>query len=403
MIAMPRNQFVMERRRTVGRRSMHRPLTLAATALAFSLAACATGQAASSQQPAQQPAARPRPERQRVVMDSARARELYVSKKPADLPTCRCERDMQEKRATDSTFAARSKGVMEFRKVTYKSRVDGLEIPAYVFAPIEKRGARGHAAMVWVHGGVHSDMTADYFPFIREAVERGYVIITPDYRGSTGYGEAFYKAIDYGGKEIDDVVSAVDYLATLPYVDATRLGIMGWSHGGFITAHVLFRGDEQPFKGGAAIVPVTNLVFRLSYKGPGYQRSYAAQEGIQGLPFENREEYIRRSPVFHAANLKVPILVHVATNDTDVDFVEDQQMVYTLRALKPDLAETKIYVDPAPGPHGGGHSFSRRVNPVTLEREDSPAQIDSWNRTWAFFERTLHPERGATSTGGAGK
>ena len=92
-------------------------------------------------------------------MDSARARELYVSKNPADLPTCRCERDIARKRATDSTFAARSKGVMEFRKVTYKSRVDGLEIPAYLFAPIEKRGPKGHAAMVWVHGGVHSDMT----------------------------------------------------------------------------------------------------------------------------------------------------------------------------------------------------------------------------------------------------
>ncbi|HEY9427686.1 MAG TPA: alpha/beta fold hydrolase [Gemmatimonadaceae bacterium] len=393
-------------------------VALVAASLVLSLAACATGQTATSQQPAsQEPAAqqpanaeqpanaqqRQRRQRQPIVMDSARARELYASKDPADMPTCRCERDMREKRATDSVFAARSEGVMEFRKVTYKSRIDGLEIPAYLFAPLAKRGPKGHAAMVWVHGGVHSNMTEDYLPFIREAVERGYVVITPDYRGSTGYGEAFYKAIDYGGKEIDDVVSAVDYLATLPYVDTTRLGIMGWSHGGFITAHVLFRGADQPFKSGAAIVPVTNLVFRLSYKGPGYQRSYSTQVGIQGLPFEKREEYIKRSPVFHAANLQVPILVHVATNDTDVDFVEDQQMVYTLRALKPELAETKIYVDPAPGPHGGGHSFSRRVNPVTLEREDSPAQIDSWNRTWAFFERTLHPEQGAVSANGAQK
>ncbi len=385
--------------------AMRRARALIATAVALPLAACATGQSTTSQQPTAQPrttaqgaAARPQRQRQRVVMDTTRARQLYVSKNPADLPTCRCDRDMAVKHATDSIFAARSQGVMEFRKVTYKSRVDGMEIPAYLFAPLQKRGAKGHAAMVWVHGGVHSDMKEDYFPFIREAVQRGYVIITPDYRGSTGYGEAFYKAIDYGGKEIDDVISAVDYLATLPYVDTARLGIMGWSHGGFITAHTLFRGDDQPFRSGAAIVPVTNLVFRLSYKGPGYQRSYAAQEGIQGLPFENREEYIKRSPVFHAANLKVPILVHVATNDTDVDFVEDQQMVYTLRALKPDLAETKIYVDPAPGAHGGGHSFSRRVNPVTLEREDSPAQIDSWNLTWAFFERTLHPEQGAAGS-----
>jgi dipeptidyl aminopeptidase/acylaminoacyl peptidase len=244
--------------------------------------------------------------------------------------------------------------------------------------------------MVWVHGGVHGDWGTTMFPFVREAVQRGYVVITPDYRGSTGHGAAHYEAIDYGGKEVDDAISAVDYLQTLPYVDMNRLGMMGWSHGGFITAHALFR-DQHPFKAGAAIVPATNLIFRLSYKGPGYQEEFSTQTGIQGLPFEKREEYVKRSPVFHAANLKVPILVHVATNDEDVNFVEDQQMVYTLRALKPDLAETKIYVNPAPWGESVGHAFSRRVDPVTLERVDSPAQIDSWNRTWTFFEWNLQP------------
>jgi dipeptidyl aminopeptidase/acylaminoacyl peptidase len=331
-----------------------------------------------------------RPPRQVVPMDTARARLLYVSNRPADLPKGNYEQQLAQKRRTDSIFTARSAGVMEFRKVTYPSRVDGMTIPAYVFAPLQKRGTGGHPAMVWVHGGVHGDMDELYLPFIREAVQRGYVIVTPDYRGSTGHGKAHYEAIDYGGKEIDDVISAVDFLKTLPYVDMNRLGLMGWSHGGFITAHTLFR-DDNPFKAGAAIVPVTNLVFRLSYKGPGYQRSYAAEEGIQGLPFEKREEYIRRSPVFHASNLKVPILVHVATNDEDVNFVEDQQMVYTLRALKPDLAETKIYENPAPWGPSVGHAFSRRVDPVTLERVDSPAQIDSWNRTWTFFEWNLRP------------
>lgn len=325
-----------------------------------------------------------------MPIDEARARELYVSKRYEDLPTCNCERDLANQTRIDETYAARSQGVMDYAKVRYVSPIDGLEIQAHLFAPLQKRGARGHAAMVWVHGGVHGSWGTNMLPFVREAVERGYVIIAPDYRGSTGYGEAFYKKIDYGGKEIDDVVAAYDHLKTLSYVDPDRVGIMGWSHGGFITAHALFR-ESHPFKAGAAMVPVTNLVFRLSYKGPRYQRSFAAEEGIQGLPFERREEYIRRSPVFHAANLAVPILVHVATNDTDVDFVENQQMVYTLRALKPDLAETKIYVDPVPGPASGGHTFNRRVDPKTLERDDSPDQIDSWNRTWAFFERTLRP------------
>ena len=81
------------------------------------------------------------------------------------------------------------------------------------------------------------------------------------------------------------------------------------------------------------MVPVTNLVFRLSYKGPSYQRRFADEEArSQGLPFEKRDEYIKRSPVFHVDKLKVPLLVHVATNDTDVNFVENQQIVDALRS-----------------------------------------------------------------------
>jgi len=326
-----------------------------------------------------------------VITDTGRARSLFVSKDPKDLRGCGegCAAQMTTKRRADSAYASRAKGNYEFQKVKYKSRVDGMEIPAYLFSPLVKNPQK-HAALVWVHGGVHGDWGISMWPFVKEAVQRGYVVITPDYRGSTGYGDAHYKAIDYGGKEVDDVVSAVDYLKTLNYVDMDRLGIMGWSHGGFITAHNLFR-DPQPFRAGAAIVPVTNLIFRLSDHGPGYQRDYAAEEGIQGLPYENVAEYIKRSPVFHAENLKVPILVHVATNDCDVFFREDQQMVYTLRALKPDLAETKIYVNPPQGSGGCGHTFSRRVNADASERDDSPEQIDSWNRTWTFFEWNLRP------------
>jgi dipeptidyl aminopeptidase/acylaminoacyl peptidase len=94
-----------------------------------------------------------------------------------------------------------------------------------------KRGNRGHAALVWVHGGVHGNWDNRLWPFVKEAVDRGYVVICPDYRGSTDYGEAFHNEIDYGGYEIDDVLSAVDFLKALSHVDPDRLGIIGWSHG----------------------------------------------------------------------------------------------------------------------------------------------------------------------------
>jgi dipeptidyl aminopeptidase/acylaminoacyl peptidase len=333
-------------------------------------------------------------------MDSLRARQLYVSRETADLRGCQpaqCQRDMDRKKTNDSIWVAHAPGNYEMQKVKYKSRPDGLEIPAYVYSPIDK-GRSKHAAMVWVHQGLHGDWDLDVFPWVIEAVKKGYVIIAPDYRGSTGFGDEWMRMIDYGGKEVDDVLSAVDYLATLPYVDMKRLGIMGWSHGGFITSHILFR-DDNPFKAGAAIVPVTNLVFRLMDHGPSYAREYAAEDGIHGMPWEQNcgpkrdqpciDIYLDRSPVFHAENLKVPMLVHVATNHCDVYVRENQQMVNTLRALKPNLAETKIYKDPPPGRAGCGHTFSRRVNPQTLERDDSPEQADSWNRTWAFFAKNL--------------
>lgn len=326
-----------------------------------------------------------------VKMDSARAVQLYVSNRHEDHPQANFAQQIAGKARTDSIFAARSQGVMKFEKTSYKSRIDGLEIPAYVFSPLAPRGPRAHAAMVWVHGGVHGNWDTQYLPFIIEAVQRGYVIVAPDYRGSTGYGAGLYNAIDYGGKEVDDVEDAVDLLGQRPEVDPARIGIMGWSHGGFIAAHLLMRGSRSRFVAGAAIVPVTNLVFRLSYKGPGYQRSFSTQQELLGLPFEKRDEYIRRSPYYHVDSLQRPILVHVATNDTDVDFVEARPLVDALIARKSDLAETRIYVDPTPGPASGGHTFSRRVNRESMLREDSPEQVDSWNRTWAFFERWLKP------------
>jgi len=327
-----------------------------------------------------------------VITDTARARALFVSKDPADLAGCgaNCDRDIKSRMATDSAYEARAKGVVEFKKVTYKSRADGLEIPAYMFAPLVKNPA-GHAALVWVHGGVHSSWGLGMWPFVREAVQKGYVVITPNYRGSTGYGNDFHRKIDYGGMEVDDVYSSIDYLKTQSYVDMDRLGMMGWSHGGFITSLNLTR-EGQPFRAGVAMVPVTNLIFRLSDHGPGYQRDYAAEEGIKGLPFENVPEYIRRSPTFHFDKLNVPLLAHVATNDCDVYFRENQQFIYTLRALKPDLSETKIYVNPPQGGGGCGHTFNRRVNASSTERDDTPEQIDSWNRVWTFFEWNLRPK-----------
>jgi dipeptidyl aminopeptidase/acylaminoacyl peptidase len=325
------------------------------------------------------------------VMDSVRLRQLYVSNDHKDLPRGNFAAQITAKNRTDSIWFARFKGVLEVQKVTYVSRADGMIIPAYVFSPLNKRGNNGHAAMIWVHQGIHANWDESLLPFVKEAVaDRGYVLITPEYRGSTGFGEAHYMAQDYGGKEVVDCISAMDFLRTLPYVDMNRVGMMGWSHGGYITM-LNATSPGHGLKAAASLVPVTDLFFRLSLKGPSYVQNFSAMKEMGAMPFENREEYIKRSPLYQVEKLDIPMLVHVSTNDLDVNYVEDQNMVWKLRALKPELAETKIYVDP-PGWGGSvGHAFDRRVDPVTLERLDTPEQIDSWNRIWQFFDWNLRP------------
>jgi dipeptidyl aminopeptidase/acylaminoacyl peptidase len=325
--------------------------------------------------------------RERARADIDRAARLYVSNRHEDHSTdVDFERAIAGKRRTDSIYDVVTRGVVDYRKITYRSKVGDLDVPAYVYQPLEKRGPRGHAALIMVHGGVHGNWGESSWPWVRDAIERGYVVIAPDYRGSTGYGKAHHDAIDYGGYEVDDVMTAYDWLVqNLPHVDPERVAIMGWSHGGYISLLAAAR-ENQPFKATVGIVPVTNLIFRLSFKGPSYQHSFSTQQRIGGLPFEEREIYKARSPFYQVDRIRVPILVHVATNDTDVNFEEAEMLIHKLRSVKPELAETKIYVDPP-----GGHGFSRRVNPRTLEPEHTPEQRDSWNRVWAFLEWSLRP------------
>jgi dienelactone hydrolase len=317
-------------------------------------------------------------------LDEIRARDAAAGGQPA---TSRYERDIQRKQQNDEEIRKLTAGVVNFKKITYRSSVGDLDIPAYLFLPLKPRGPKGHPALVWVHGGVSSAFTPDYVVFIKQAVARGYIVIAPEYRGGTGYGQTFSEAIDYGGYEIDDTLTAADYLkANVPQVDPDRIGMIGWSHGGYITLFSLIRDQGQTFKCAYAGVPVTNLVFRLSYKGPRYAANFIKSKRIGGAPHEKREIYIERSPVYQVDKIKVPVLVHVATNDTDVNFVEDQFMIYALKYHLPQLADTKIYVDPP-----GEHHFDRLVNKDNTAPQNTPAQRDSWNRIWTFLEGNLKP------------
>ena len=297
------------------------------------------------------------------------------------------DRMVRDQAETDRRWREASAGAMRFEKISYRSRAGDLEIPAFVFLPLDAAAPGSRPALVWIHENIRGHLYEHYIPFVREAASRGYVVIAPEYRGSIGYGQAFYDAIDYGGAEVDDVVTAVEVLKTrYPEADAARVGVIGWSHGGMIA---LLGAARNPgtFKAVAAIVPVTNLFHRLAWKGEAGQRQLIdPQNRFGGSPSENRDVYRDRSPLFQIEKLQNPVLVHVADNDMDVTIEESMQLVDALRARQPDLADTRVYRSPP-----GGHTFDRQVDPATLEPVGTPEQRDSWTRVWAFFSRVLSP------------
>jgi dipeptidyl aminopeptidase/acylaminoacyl peptidase len=304
------------------------------------------------------------------------------------------DRMLQQQAETDKTWRAASAGFMQMEKITYRSKVGDMDIPAFVFQPLTVRGAKGHPAIVWVHENIRGHLYEHYIPYIREATAKGYIVIAPEYRGSIGYGKEFYDAIDYGGNEVDDVVTAADELkARYPQVDPSRIGIIGWSHGGMITLLSILRNTTM-FKAAVAMVPVTNLFQRLAWKGvERQQRAIDPQNRYGGLPFERREVYKERSPIYAVDKLQIPLYVAVTKNDEDVNIEEAMQLVDALRSRKPTLAETKVYENPP-----GGHTFDRRVEPGSWQPENTREQRDSWNRVWTFLDWNLDPFHGESPT-----
>ncbi len=232
---------------------------------------------------------------------------------------------------------------------------------SYVFVPRRAEPLGKRPLVLLPHGGVHGDFDTYYTHVVRELLEEGYVVVAPEYRGSTGYGREYWEAIDYGGLEVDDVVAARDWaVAALDGVDPARVGILGWSHGGLISLMASFFHPEK-FQAAYAGVPVSDLVARMGYSTDSYRRLFSAPYHVGKTANEAVDEYRRRSPVTHVAKLRIPLLVHTSTNDRDVNVVEVQSLIAALKAAGKDF-EHKVYED-APG----GHSFNRMDHPLARE------------------------------------
>jgi dipeptidyl aminopeptidase/acylaminoacyl peptidase len=252
-------------------------------------------------------------------------------------------------------------------------------IHAMTFIPKQLDRTRKQPLIVFAHQGIHSDFGRDYeYSAVKELVQQGYSVIGPDYRGSTGYGNGFYNEIDYGGLEVEDVYQARQWmLDNYDFLDPKRVGIMGWSHGGFITLmNILLHPGV--YTAAYAGVPVTDLVLRLGYHDAAYQAIFSAPTHIGKTVSGDLQEYLKRSPITYVDKLDTPLLIHGNTNDEDVNVIEVQRFVTALKAAGKKF-EYKIYEN-APG----GHEFGRL---------DTKIAKDSRHDVYKFLAQYLQPER----------
>ena len=245
---------------------------------------------------------------------------------------------------------------------TAKGAGNPVKFWTYVFFPNDLDVDKKYPLIVLPHGGVHSDFTTYYSHIVRELVSQGYVIVAPEYRGSTGYGRSHYEKIDYGGLETEDVYYSRNFmLENYDFIDKNRVGILGWSHGGLITLMNIFDHPDD-YQVAFAGVPVSDLIARMGYHTQGYRDLYEAEYHIGKSANDNVQEYRRRSPAWNTHKFDgTPLLIHTNTNDDDVNVLEVEHLIKSLKAEGKPF-EYEIFEDLP-----GGHSFDRMDTKIGKE------------------------------------
>jgi dipeptidyl aminopeptidase/acylaminoacyl peptidase len=217
---------------------------------------------------------------------------------------------------------------------------DGTEVHGLLVKPPTFNAQQKYPTVLRIHGGPNGQ-DEHAFNFEREIfAANGYVVVAVNYRGSNGRGSAFQKAIfaDWGGKEVVDLLGAMDHVQKLPYVDSTRLGIGGWSYGGILTDYAI--ATDGRFK---AATSGAGSALQLSMYGVDQYITQYEQE--IGPPWKSPDLWIKISyPFFHADRIKTPTLFLVGEKDFNVPASGSEQMYQALKSLGVD---TQLVIYPA--------------------------------------------------------
>jgi dipeptidyl aminopeptidase/acylaminoacyl peptidase len=248
--------------------------------------------------------------------------------------------------------------------VRYKS-FDGLEIEAALLKPANHVTGAKLPLVVLIHGGPTGRWSDSFQAWGQLLAARGYAVLCPNVRGSTGYGFRFLEAnrADWGGGDFKDVMAGIDFLIARGIADPDRLGIAGWSYGGYMASWAITQTNR--FKAAMSGAGLSDLASEF-----GTEDGSSYDEWFFGTPYEKPQGFINSSPITFIRNVRTPTLILQGENDV-IDPIGQSQQLY--RGLKRYGVETEFVVYPREG-----HGF----------REEKH-QLDVLNRILDWFERHL--------------
>jgi len=217
---------------------------------------------------------------------------------------------------------------------------DGIEVEGFVIKPPDFVEGKRYPAILDIHGGPQSQYDYGFSFEAQLYAANGYLVIHPNPRGSTGYGQEFCLGIwqDWGGPDYVDVMAAVDDAIERGWADPDRLGVGGWSYGGILTNHVITKTDR--FK--AAITGASEVLYVVNYGHDMYQRWWEHELGLPWEP-EARERYERISPFNKVDQVVTPTLIMGGEKDWNVPIINSEQLYLALKRLG---VETQLIVYP---------------------------------------------------------
>jgi dipeptidyl aminopeptidase/acylaminoacyl peptidase len=256
--------------------------------------------------------------------------------------------------------------------VHFPSKDGKWQISSFVYVPYNAERNGKNAGIVYIHGGPDSQTQNAFSKNIQYLVNQGFFVIAPNYRGSSGYGKEFADAnrFDMGGGDLEDVISAAEWLKKTGFVSPQKIAVMGGSYGGYLSMMAVTKAPDL-WAAGVPIVPFVNWFTEVENEDP-LLREYDL--ATMGDPIKDKARYQERSPINFVDQIKAPLLLLAGGNDPRCPKTEAEQVAQAVKK-RGGVVEFKVY-------ENEGHGFAKIEN-----------QIDAYTRVAEFLKKYVPPEK----------